>query len=758
MKKDPQKNSNESRAPVTEKVIFDEISASNFSEHSMDLILRFVSQLIWTPEKIIDSRFTRSAATKLANRLIKDLGAGHDSFVKRERRDAPSEDGEAEVAGEQLPDGQAHMIIDAMLAEQDEVRSSGQNALSFYYFEAVKCILEEKGALKRFNTFVRTELGQARVTRQSDAPKISGAPTRPLSHTQQDAFDFCHSIGRMFFSEQKPLPNIQVRSFPLMAGPTGAGKSHLVRQLAETLNCRYIRMDYGNWIPRGAREDPNTMEAFGEAALANERVLVHLDELDKLRGDYSTGWEISVKNDIWKLLDRPVDLSYLNCAQSYEGGEAAFNELFCKRVWIVGSGTWQEVFDAPGKNIGFVSAEGDDRSRAADLIERIRESRLIPSELTGRFNSKIQLIGYPTVDEVVDLMQASGVELNEAHQEQLATSMVHSGFRAVEDVVTDIALERFEAMEAQPSEAPAMQPLEAECLQSESFVGRTGEYSVMPQRMGRAYGVRATHQANGTVNLVWFREQRGVNCAMRDGFSKGQPLESVAPISFLPLWDTFAKRWGLTTYCTVSEEVFQSWSPNPCEILPSCDRSQRPGDVFNFWRELHQRREHGYLSQRLDELSRTAGELHAAIHPDSRRKELQESRYSISAAILHGQGGSRSKDGDAWSGPSLTDLYRQCEKEVNEGLEWLRRHLGAPANWRPEIQDCIIEWEAVLIQHQIDKILNESITCETARCPAKIAAYLDIIEPDLSWERLSEVMRARFRPFLKPYQSEALIA
>jgi len=717
----------------------------------MDLILSFVTQLIWTPEKLIDNRFTRQSATKLVDRLIEELGSSLED-------DSAVNESAALVSGEQVPDSKAPMIIHTMSVEQDEARSWGQKVISFHYMEAMKCICEAEGALKRFSSFVRTEIGLARVARQSTTSERSGASARPLSQTQQQAFDFCHSIGRMFFSEMKPLPKVQIRSFPLMAGPTGAGKSHLVRQLAEALDCRYIRMDYGNWIPRGAKEDPNTMEAIGEAALANERVLVHLDELDKIRGNYSSGWEISVKNDIWKLLDRPVDFSYLSCAQSYEPGEAAFNELFCKRVWIVGSGTWQEVFDAPSQNIGFALAGGHNESRAADLIERIRESRLIPSELTARFNSKIQLIDYPTVDEVVDLMEASGVELNEQHREQLATSMVHSGFRAVEDVVTDIALERFEAMEAQPSAEPAKQPLEPECGDNEPFVAQTAEYSVLPHRMNRSYGVRATHQIDGTVDVVWYHEQRGVNCAMRNGFSIGQPFESIAPIGFLPLWDTFAKRWGLPTYCKVSEAVFRSWAPNPCEILPSCDRSEHPGDVFNFWRDLHQRRQGGHMSRRLDELSGTAEELHAAIQPASRRQEQKESRYSVSAAILHGQTRSDSGDTGIWTGPSLTDLYNQSEKEINEGLEWLSRHLGISKNWRPETQDCIIEWEAILIQHQIDKIHNEPVTCETAQCPAKLAAYLDIIEPDLSWEQLSECSRARFRTLLKPYQDQGLVA
>ncbi len=83
-------------------------------------------------------------------------------------------------------------------------------------------------------------------------------------------------------------------------------------------------------------------------------------------------------------------------------------------LWIVGSGTWQHLFEkhGDGRRIGF----NTDRNQvlcAADadaaIVDRIRGAGHIPRELLARFSTELLVLTYPTPAELTVLLESLGI-------------------------------------------------------------------------------------------------------------------------------------------------------------------------------------------------------------------------------------------------------------------------------------------------------------------------------------------------------------
>lgn len=273
-------------------------------------------------------------------------------------------------------------------------------------------------------------------------------PARTLTVSQRAGAERLRLLGRAFFAQEFRRLSIQPRLFPLLIGPTGAGKTFLVRESAESLGASYLRITYGEWMPLGvSRAGGPTAFALLEAVEGASRLLFHVDELDKCRDLFSTEWGRSVATDLWNVLDGLLPFeAYLRSKRRPVEECAALRRLVAERLWIVGSGTWQDVFaqqDRP--SLGFGAAEPPPEADDKALFERITRARLIPEELLARFASDPVFLRYPAnAAETQVLLEGSGLAaMARAAGVPLDPSELdlrHAGMRALETMATRVLL------------------------------------------------------------------------------------------------------------------------------------------------------------------------------------------------------------------------------------------------------------------------------------------------------------------------------
>lgn len=239
-------------------------------------------------------------------------------------------------------------------------------------------------------------------------------PRRPAQETvsQRRAREFITKLGRLYFGGVDFGLAIEPRLFPLLVGPTGVGKSHLVATVAKSFGAGYLRLTYGDWIPYGAKDRKDTRTVILEALLADERVVLHIDELDKwpLSDSGAASWLTAASNDLWAVLDKQLSPEKF-LAEHPDVDAGRLSRKIQRNMWIVGSGTWQQVFedDRGMRHMGFGSSAPAEADVGRELAGRIRESRQISPELLARFNTSLQVLTYPSVGETAQLLRKTGI-------------------------------------------------------------------------------------------------------------------------------------------------------------------------------------------------------------------------------------------------------------------------------------------------------------------------------------------------------------
>lgn len=242
--------------------------------------------------------------------------------------------------------------------------------------------------------------------------------TPPYTQSQQATLLKLRQLAQLQYSGMTLDGKLSCRLNPLIAGPTGSGKSFLVAQIAKECEAHYIKVTYGDWIVQGARSElPGTLEKVMEAVVNHPRVLLHIDELDKVTSDPTrevTPWGRSVVSDIWNVLDYrlPEKMDSESVCLLGDDVTDTLDSMIHRRLWIVGSGTWQEIFEAESEarpGVGFAPVCNTPSSNES-MQEKIIRSNIIPRELTARFFGEILILQYPrSREEIEQLLQHFGV-------------------------------------------------------------------------------------------------------------------------------------------------------------------------------------------------------------------------------------------------------------------------------------------------------------------------------------------------------------
>ncbi len=256
-------------------------------------------------------------------------------------------------------------------------------------------------------------------------------------------------MGELFFDARPSGTRLSLRLFPLVVGPTGAGKSMLCKTAATRLGADYYRITRGDWMPRGSKNGRPTVFLILDRLLASRRLVLAVDEADKLDLDFSKEFSAAIGTELWNTLDGyfPV-VDYL--AETKFGNDPVPTvEEIERRVrtglFIVGSGTWQHVFASGAKSAGLGFNAGTGTGQVT--LDAIEKHGSISPELLLRFNSDLVFLNYPSQGETAELLRETGIT---ALADELGIRVTpddvvwtKGGMRVLETLTTRLTLEKY---------------------------------------------------------------------------------------------------------------------------------------------------------------------------------------------------------------------------------------------------------------------------------------------------------------------------
>lgn len=252
---------------------------------------------------------------------------------------------------------------------------------------------------------------------------LPGRGGSPFTRSQADALKVMRAMAQAYF-EGAGRGALTLRFNPLLVGPSGVGKTFLVSELGRELNLPVLKLTVGEWLVVGAKGTP-ALGLVQRFICDHERGLIHLDELDKYRADRSP-WMMSVMTEVFGLLDR----SFHYAGEQGPAWTNAHAERLKRNVFIIGSGTWQEIWrNAAARPVGFNS-----RAPGFNAAQQVREARLIPEELVNRFNDPWLILDHYTAEDFRRLGREHG--LVEPEFDPIAAAASKLNFRYLENAAT----------------------------------------------------------------------------------------------------------------------------------------------------------------------------------------------------------------------------------------------------------------------------------------------------------------------------------
>jgi len=210
-------------------------------------------------------------------------------------------------------------------------------------------------------------------------------------HQQAARRELLTTIRAFFHSEWRTYP-MRPRFSRFLTGPTGVGKTKLVRQVAEEAKLPLFEVSATNWIllgcsERGARQSWIDIANF---CLSHDQGIIFLDEVDKLTGDST--WTSHLRVEVFSLLDQRMPQNLLiKGADEDEGSDSeellqTASDRLENQMLIIGAGAFQRHWAGRSKPaMGFQEGKPHDEPDFS-----IRDMHgTIPEEIANRFASPV---------------------------------------------------------------------------------------------------------------------------------------------------------------------------------------------------------------------------------------------------------------------------------------------------------------------------------------------------------------------------------
>jgi ATP-dependent Clp protease ATP-binding subunit ClpX len=279
---------------------------------------------------------------------------------------------------------------------------------------------------------------------------------------QKSACSHLLATARVFFeSDWSSLP-VHPRFTRLVVGPTGVGKSHLVRVVADEMDVPCLELTATNWIPLGANQRgarPTWIDIIDFCRL-NIRGLIFVDEIDKLFGFSS--WINYIRVEVFGVLDRraPDNLTFPTDEQTDPDELKGSLELGKVRLrsgmFLVGAGAFQNLWQQKrSQPIGF----GDSGTTPPSDLSHTDMATVLPAEIVNRFASPVLTLrqlnraDYEAIlKEVLCKLPSTLVDETRKVADATIEAAVdsHTGCRWIEEVMLQVLINRTESVNPSP--------------------------------------------------------------------------------------------------------------------------------------------------------------------------------------------------------------------------------------------------------------------------------------------------------------------
>ncbi len=215
----------------------------------------------------------------------------------------------------------------------------------------------------------------------------------------------------------------------LILGPSGSGKSHVVRAVAKYEGMGFYEINVSSWLPSGSRTQKSTPERLAAFVDSNRSGIIFLDEADKLhpKSEHTSDFTRYLIDEVVGLLDGRVS--------HWESWSEQLANKLKHDYFIVLAGAWQQAYTEAFLSHQILGGTWANLS----ILEGFLENNWLPTELLNRVSSHLIEILPPETSDIVSRLRSvrAGLGLPEDHagieKEAREIMEAQKGIRGIEE-------------------------------------------------------------------------------------------------------------------------------------------------------------------------------------------------------------------------------------------------------------------------------------------------------------------------------------